>query len=135
MLQTGSMSWHTVNLEIARTQEFPRGSVSRAYLLHVPLTELGAIDEEELAASPRRATVRRFWPSQADQSGALTKVGGDWWFCFPDKPGLRSVCKLNGGCLEVGQCLTITDQDGASLPFRVASRRRHGAVSLTATCL
>src|SRR5580765_7738714 len=58
------MNWKSIRLELARTPEFPEGSASRAFLLHLPLDQDGLIDEEVLRDAPARATVHRFWPNE-----------------------------------------------------------------------
>ena len=70
------MTWKSVRLELAKTREFPNGSASRAYLLRLPLTDDGRIDEVALEELPDQATVRRLWPSEADVSGHLVRDGG-----------------------------------------------------------
>src|SRR3546814_9545672 len=47
------------------------GSSGRAYLLRLPLSSSGEIDNSELAANPKAAFVRRYWPDQPDRSGAI----------------------------------------------------------------
>ena len=61
----------------------PRFAVSagfphHCYLLHLPLEARGLIDEEMVRASPKRATVRRFWPSQPDLRGYVIKMSKGW---------------------------------------------------------
>lgn len=115
------MNWKTIRLELARTSDFPSGSVSRAYLLRVPLDEDGGIDEQALDLGLARATVRRFWPSQPDRSGHLVRENGSWSFrCNGDAGGSA---KLGEQPFRLGSEVTVTEADGSSLPFRVASIR------------
>ena len=117
------MSWNTFRLELAQTDEFPRGSVSRAYLVRVPVDESGMIDEDAILANPRRATVRRFWASQADQNGHVARTADAWCFCFIGQNGDQAICRLGCEPLRTGAHITVTEADGVPLPFRIASMR------------
>ena len=117
------MSWNTVRLELSRTDEFPRGSVSRAYLVRVPVDASGKIDEDAFLANPRRATVRRFWASQADQNGYVARAADAWCFCFVSQDGEQAICRLGCEPLRTGAQITVTEADGMPLPFRIASMR------------
>ena len=117
------MCWNTVRLELGRTLEFPRGSVSRAYLLRLPLHRSGAIDESALLANPWWATVRRFWPSQADRVGRLAKCGCDWCLCFGCE-GSEATYVLEASEMRMGAMVSVVDPAGVTLPFVVASVRR-----------
>ena len=68
------MNWKVIRLELASSWEFPRGSVGRSYLIRLPLTDEGAIDMETLESQPAHATVRRYWPNQADMLGHLVRT-------------------------------------------------------------
>ena len=70
------MDWRTLRLELAPTGEFPNGSVARCFLVRLPLGEDGTICEEGFVQNPRRATARRYWPSEPDQWG-LCSLEGD----------------------------------------------------------
>lgn len=117
------MSWNKVRLELAQTDEFPRGSVSRAYLMRVPVDDRGMIDEHAILANPRRATVRRFWASQADRNGHVARAAGAWCFCFNGQDGEQLICRLGCEPLRTGAHVTVTEADGMPLPFRIASMR------------
>ncbi|MEJ5977375.1 hypothetical protein WG901_12060 [Novosphingobium sp. PS1R-30] len=111
------MTWQRIRLELAETRDFPRGSASRVYLLRLPLDPCGAIDSAALSRLPHRATVRRFWPSQADLSGHVIPAAGGWAFVYgrsepvrqPVIPAFRS-----------GGEVVLAEPDGTALPFRVA---------------
>src|SRR5690606_15088005 len=79
------MNWKSIQLELARTKEFPDGSASRAYLLHLPLKDDGTIDEGALSGSPERAIVRRSWPDEPDASGYILRTPRGWAFSY--EPG------------------------------------------------
>jgi hypothetical protein len=113
--------WHLVRLELARTPEFPEGSASRAYILRVPLDATGLIDQAALAKSPAMATVRRFWPSEADQTGQLLRNGSRWIFSYAiGEEDDEQVYHLGDHPLRIGNYVTLTEPDGIRHPFRVA---------------
>jgi hypothetical protein len=116
------MNWNTIRLELARSENFPTGSVSRGYLVRVPLKADGSIDEDALQRAPRRATVRRFWSTEPDESGRVARIDGRW--------GLR--CNGSGDRLlstdhfASGDQVILVEPGGVSVPFRVANIRRLG---------
>lgn len=114
------MSWKNIRLELDRAALFPRGSTHRCYLLQLPLEKGGLIDEDMVRASPRRATVRRFWPSQPDLRGYVIKMSKGWAFSYESRiDGDETVFQLDTHPMGVGECLTLTEPDGERLPFRV----------------
>src|SRR6187551_1846804 len=114
------MNWNTIRLELARTENFPTGSVSRGYLIRVPLNADGSIDEDAVKRSPRQATVRRFWSTEPDESGRVARIDGRW--------GLRCNCNrdrlLSTDCFNIGDEVNIVEPGGVPVPFRVANIRR-----------
>lgn len=116
------MNWTTIRLELAGTHDFPAGSVSRGYLIRVPLDENGSIDETSLAKAPQIATVRRFWSTEPDESGRLVRVDGQWALrCNGTPDRLLSINRLG-----LGEEVSVVESDGLLLPFRVASIRHLG---------
>lgn len=119
--------WNLVRLELARTAEFPAGSASRAYMLRVPLNAAGCIDEEALAKRPAMATVRRFWPNEADQTGQLIRNGGGWVFSYAiGEDDDEQVYHLEDHPLRAGEYVTLTEPDGERYPFRVVRSQPDG---------
>lgn len=114
------MSWKTIGLELARTKEFPNGSPARAYRLRLPLDGDGRIVAEEFAASPALATVRRFWPNEADRAGYVIRKPGGWAFSYEvgDEDD-EAVFHLETHAIKLGEYVTITEAEGEKLPFRV----------------
>lgn len=116
------MCWKNIRLELARASQFPRGSPHRCYLLQLPLEAGGLVDEEVVRASPRRATVRRFWPSQPDLRGYVVKTPEGWAFSYESKAGGdENLFKVDTHPIRVGECITLTEPDGERLPFRVTN--------------
>ena len=72
------MNWKSIRLELGSTGEYPEGSVSRAYLLRLPLDASDVVDSATLARSAAKATVRRHWSTEADQRGVVVSSGSDW---------------------------------------------------------
>lgn len=116
------MSWNTIRLELARTGDYPQGSASRSYLLRLPLDDQGMIDEAARQAEPARATVRRFWPNQADLSGYVIRTRDGWAFSYRlGEEDDETVFHLETHPIRLGAYITLTEPDGQQLPFRVAS--------------
>ena len=118
------MSWKTIRLELARTNDFPEGSASRSYLLRLPLGADGLVDPAAVERNPAQATVCRFWPSEPDRAGYVIPTGGGWKFSYePAEVDAQALFHLEGHPLRLGEYVTVTEPDGRQLPFRVASLR------------
>ena len=116
------MHWTSVRLELARTPEFPNGSASRAYLVHLPLDRQGMIDEAALRGAPAKATVRRFWPNERDMAGYVIRTKKGWALSYrPGDDDDESIFHLETHAVRLGEYVTLTEPDGQQLPFRVAS--------------
>jgi hypothetical protein len=89
-------------------------------MLRVPLDAEGLIDDAALEKCPAMATVRRFWPNEADQTGYLIRNGNGWLFSYAvgDEDD-EQVYHLEAHPLRVGDYVTITEVDGQRYPFRV----------------
>jgi len=116
------MEWKRVRLELARTPEFPKGSASRAYLVHLPLDERGVIDEAVLKATPQRARVRRHWPNEPEMSGYVIRTPKGWAFSYRlgDEDD-EALFHLETHAIRVGEYITLTEPDGEQLPYRIVS--------------
>lgn len=114
-------TWNIVKLELARTDEFPAGSANHSYLIRVPLDENGIIDEAARAADPSRATIRRFWPNEPDQSGYVLKAKNGWVFSYAVGDDDDEILfHLENHPFKQGEYLTVTEPDGDRLPYRIA---------------
>lgn len=111
------MSWSTIRLELAGTRDFPSGSVSRGFLIRVPLDSSGSIDAASLATAPQKATVRRFWSTQPDENGRVVDADGHWAF----RCSGRADRLLSDASFRLGAEVAVADSEGVPLPFRVAS--------------
>lgn len=115
------MPWCKVHLELARTRELPEGSRTRGYELIVPIDESGHIDEESWRADRTRATVRRFWEGEEDEHGLLMRSRNHKW-AISYKPGDEDdtpLYHLENHLFRDGEYLSITEQDGETLPFKI----------------
>lgn len=115
------MNWKSIRLELGRTAEFPAGSVSRAFLIRLPLNDEDVVDHAAVAQSPGRATVRRHWSTEPDERGMLVPWEHDWAIRCNGKPD--RILELDGTPVRLGQRISVRDSDGKVLPFTVASIR------------
>jgi hypothetical protein len=116
------MTWYSIRLELARAPDFPGGSPSRCYLLRLPLSGEGRIEDEAIAAEPGRATVRRFWPNEPDLHGHLVRTGNGWALSFrADDEQDGNVFRLEADALRIGNQIMLTEPCGLRLPFKVAA--------------
>ena len=123
-------NWNIVRLELARTPEFPAGSASRAYMLRLPLQNDGRIDEKAIAANPGMASVRRFWPNEADQQGYVLRKGNGWAFSYAiGEDDDEDVYHLESHPIRLGEYVTLTEPDGERLPFRVVRAEPDGVTA------
>ena len=113
--------WKNIRLELDRTQDFPAGSVGRAFLVRLPLNDHDHVDESAFATSPQRAIIRRHWSNEPDESGVLEPSGEDW--AMRCRGSANRTVKFNGTPLRLGGRVVIEDCDGEALPFRIASVR------------
>jgi len=119
------MSWKSIRLELARTEEFPEGSASRAYLLRLPLDEQGLIDEAALGRSPAMATVHRHWPNEPDLSGYVVRTPKGWALSYElGDSDDELVFHLESHPIRMGEYITLTEPDGRRLPFKVTSLKQ-----------
>ncbi len=122
-----------IRLELASSWQFPRGSAGRSYLIRLPLTDDGAIDTAALESQPTRATVRRYWPNEADMVGYLVHTPMGYAIRYE-----MNETRLNGGsqsngnsdqrlfqfgaeAIRIGEEMFLTEPDGHQARFRIAS--------------
>lgn len=114
-------NWKNIRLELGSTTDFPRGSVSRGYLIRLPLGDSDAVDEAGFDLSPHWATVRRYWSTEPDESGFVIRDGDRWAMRCNGTVDRR--LELDGRPIRLGQQISVVEANGATLPFRVASIR------------
>lgn len=111
--------WKNIRLELGSTKEFPRGSVSRGYLIRLPLNDSDLVDPAGFDLSPHWATVRRYWSTEPDEAGFVIRDGAGWALRCNGKPD--RVLELDCRPIRLGQQVAVIEPDGGALPFRVAS--------------
>jgi hypothetical protein len=114
-------NWKNIRLELAQSPEFPTGSVSRVYLIRVPLDDNDLVDEASLLKSPNLATARRHWSTDPDEAGLVQKVDGA--LAMSCNGTYARVLRLDGRPIRLGQQISVVEPDGAVLGFRIASIR------------
>lgn len=121
MSQIVRMNWKSIRLELGSTGEFPAGSVSRAFLVSLPLDDFDVVDNDVLAKNPSKAIIRRHWAAEPDERGQIVAAGPDWAMRCRGKPD--RILRFNGTPMHLGQRVSVVDPDGTVLPLRVASVR------------
>jgi len=110
-----------VRLALARSQDFPEGSVSHGYEFIAPLDPDGRIDTSAWKKLKDKCRVVRFWGDAPEEEGTLRHVGRGWRFDYDktndadDEPFF----KLDKHTLSPGSFVSITEHDGVQRPFRV----------------
>lgn len=115
------MNWRSIRLELGSTDEFPAGSVSRAYLLRVPLNDQDKVDGAAMLRNPTKAVVRRHWSTEPDERGYLVSSGHDLAMRCDGKPD--RLLQLDGSPVRLGRRVAVVEPDGTVLPFNVSSIR------------
>jgi len=112
--------WKRIRLELAPTADEPRGSVSRAYLLQLPLCASGRIDPIVVQSNPLRATARRYRASETDQSGYIVQAR-ERWLCVhgPAADAASEFASFADCALAMGGTVGILEDAGVELPFLV----------------
>lgn len=117
------MPWQHIQLTLARTPEHASGSDKHGYDLVAPVNQDGRFDEAAWRADKTKAHVRRFWGGEEDQHGRLIHTRHRTW-AFSYAPGEdddEPIFHLETHRLEEGEYVTITESDGAVLPFRISA--------------
>jgi hypothetical protein len=116
-----------IRLNLARSKEFPDGSLQHGYEFVAPLDAQGHIDAAQWRTHRDNCKVRRFWHGKDDQLGQVVhKPGGQeharWVFDYDptrvddDEAGYR----FGAHAFIPGEYVTISDQD-QSHTFRVVT--------------
>jgi hypothetical protein len=119
-----------ITLNLARTKEHPEGSAAIGYEIVAPLDAAGRLDAQAWSARRKECRVRRFRPGEPDAYGMLVhRAGGaegaTWAIDYnperadDDEAGYR----LGSHGFSNGDYVSIRDEDGALLTFRVVAVR------------
>lgn len=119
-----SASLKTIRLELARTKEEPEGRADTGYEFTAPLTADGHLDAAAWKAHRADCRVRRFFPGEKIEQGALLHRGPDrWLFSYEagttedDEPAF----KFDRHRFLPGEYVSVTEHDGVTRTFKVVS--------------
>jgi hypothetical protein len=101
--------------------EFAGGDDHRGYTLTAPLTDDGHLDEGAFVKARGNCTVRRFAPDEDPVDGRLNRRGARWFFDYDeeDVSDDEPVHRLGEHRFAVGEYVTVTDEDGRPLTYKV----------------
>ena len=131
---SANMNWKVIRLELASSWKFPRGSAGRSYLIRLPLTDEGAIDIRALQSQPSRATVRRYWPNEADMVGQLVHTPTGYAIQYELNGSAKSngslgsnghgeprLLQFGADAVRLGDEIFLTEPDGNEARYRIAN--------------
>lgn len=117
------MSLSRIVMRLARNPgtEFAGGDDHRGYALTAPLTPEGHLDESAYSAAKADCMVRRFAPDEDPADGRLARRGQRWFFDYDDGSDMddEPVHRLGEHRFAVGEYVTVTDEDGRPLTYKV----------------
>jgi len=101
--------------------EFADGDDHRGYSMVAPLTPDGHLDAAAYAKARNACSVRRFAPDEDPADGRLLHRGARWFFDYEasDLAGDEPVFRLGEHRFAVGEYVSITDEDGRLLTYKV----------------
>jgi hypothetical protein len=106
--------------------EFSDGDDHRGYSLVAPLTPDGHLDAAAYAKTKAHCVVRRFTPDEDPIDGKLVQARSRWYFDYDDSEaaGEEPVFQLGQHRFAVGEYVSITDEDGRLLTYKVTEVTR-----------
>lgn len=118
------MTLSRIVMRLARNPgtEFAGGDDHRGYALTAPLTDDGHLDEVAYAKTKDACAVRRFAPDEDPMDGRLARRGARWFFDYDDGGAPvddEPVHRLGEHRFAVGEYVTVTDEDGRPLTYKV----------------
>lgn len=117
------MGLNRIVMRLARNPgtEYAGGDDHRGYALTAPLTADGRLDEAEYAKVKAKCSVRRFAPDEDPADGTLMRRRERWYFDYDqeDTADDEPIYKLGEHRFAVGEYVTITDEDGRPLTYKV----------------
>ena len=121
------MTLSRIVMRLARNPgtEFAGGDDHRGYTLTAPLTGEGRLDEAAFAKARAHCTVRRFAPDEDPADGRLNRRGQRWFFDYDEEEVSddEPVHRLGEHRFAVGEYVTVTDEDGRPLTYKVVEVR------------
>ena len=117
------MSLYRSVMRLARNPgtEFAGGDDHRGYTLVAPLTADGLLDEAAYAKTKAQCSVRRFAPDEEAAEGRLARRGDRWFFDYDSDNSAddEPLHRLGEHRFAVGEYVTVTDEDGRPLTYKV----------------
>jgi hypothetical protein len=117
------MALSRIVMRLARNPgtEFAGGDDHRGYSLTAPLTPEGLLDEQAYSKARNACTVRRFAPDEDPVDGRLARKGQRWFFDYDEDDAAddEPVHRLGQHRFAVGEYVTVTDEDGRPLTYKV----------------
>mgnify|MGYP000913134347 FL=1 len=117
------MTLSRIVMRLARNPgtEFAGGDDHRGYALTAPLTPDGLLDADAYAKARSECVVRRFAPDEDAADGRLARRGARWFFHYDDEDASddEPVHRLGEHRFAVGEYVTVTDEDGRPLTYKV----------------
>ncbi|MBA3810985.1 MAG: hypothetical protein H0X27_04945 [Caulobacteraceae bacterium] len=117
------MALSRIVMRLARNPgtEFAGGDDHRGYALTAPLTADGHLDAAAYAKCKAACIVRRFAPDEDPLDGKLARGGARWFFDYEDGASAddEPVYRLGDHRFAVGEYVTVTDEDGRPLTYKV----------------
>ncbi|RAK52291.1 hypothetical protein [Phenylobacterium deserti] len=117
------MTLSRIVMRLARNPgtEFSGGDDHRGYALTAPLTDDGMLDEAAFSKHRDACAVRRFSPDEDPADGRLNRHGQRWFFDYDDgdQADDEPVHRLGEHRFAVGEYVTVTDEDGRPLTYKV----------------
>ena len=117
------MTLSRIVMRLARNPgtEFAGGDDHRGYSLTAPLTSEGRLDEAAYPKVKAQCSVRRFAPDEDPADGRLMKRGQRWFFDYDEEDVTddEPVHRLGEHRFAVGEYVTVTDEDGRPLTYKV----------------
>jgi hypothetical protein len=117
------MTLSRIVMRLARNPgtEFSGGDDHRGYALTAPLTADGMLDEAAYAKAKASCLVRRFAPDEEAVDGRLARKGSRWFFDYDEDDSVddEPVHRLGQHRFAVGEYVTVTDEDGRPLTYKV----------------
>lgn len=117
------MALQRIVMRLARNPgtEFAGGDDHRGYALTAPLTADGKLDEAAYGKAKAKCVVRRFAPDEDAVDGRLMHQRGRWFFDYDqeDVADDEPIYRLGDHRFAVGEYVTVTDEDGRPLTYKV----------------
>lgn len=116
---------HQIVLRLARNPGFPTGDDHQGYTIVAPLDASDRLDAQEWRDHREACTVIRFKPGEErDADGRLSHNGANWFFHYDEvrEGDDEAIYRLGEHRLAVGDYVTIHENDGKSLTYRVSQR-------------